>query len=85
MTSSRYRAEITGLRGVAILAVFVNHLNPIILNSGFLGVDIFFTISGFVIPYLLSLHVLLVLSNFAFSFSNVESDVFYLHCFSAFY
>ena len=42
MTSSRYRAEITGLRGVAILAVFVNHLNPIILNSGFLGVDIFY-------------------------------------------
>ena len=69
MTSSRYRAEITGLRGVAILAVFVNHLNPIILNSGFLGVDIFFTISGFVIPLSLESTRPTSLIKFCFSFS----------------
>jgi len=40
---------VQGLRGVAILAVVINHLNPNFLPGGYLGVDAFFVISGFVI------------------------------------
>lgn len=45
----RYRPEIDGLRALAVLAVIVNHLSPQWLPGGFLGVDIFFVISGYVI------------------------------------
>ena len=44
-----YRPEIDGLRGLAVLAVVINHLNHSWLEGGFLGVDIFFVISGYVI------------------------------------
>jgi peptidoglycan/LPS O-acetylase OafA/YrhL len=46
---SGYRPEIDGLRALAVLAVIVNHLDAALLPSGFLGVDIFFVISGYVI------------------------------------
>ncbi|MFN5696030.1 MAG: acyltransferase family protein, partial [Cyanobacteriota bacterium] len=45
----RYRPEIDALRGVAVLAVLVFHLNPHWLAGGFVGVDIFFVISGYVV------------------------------------
>ena len=48
-TSSRYRPEIDGLRAFAVVAVIINHFNKDILPGGYLGVDIFFVISGFVI------------------------------------
>jgi peptidoglycan/LPS O-acetylase OafA/YrhL len=44
-----YRKDIDGLRGVAVLAVIANHLPQEYLASGYLGVDVFFVISGFVI------------------------------------
>jgi len=44
-----YRPEIDGLRAVAVLGVIVHHLNTRLLPGGYLGVDIFFVISGFVI------------------------------------
>ena len=47
--ATRYRPEIDGLRGLAVLVVVINHFNKNILSSGYLGVDIFFVISGFVI------------------------------------
>ena len=46
---SRYRPEIDGLRAFAIVTVIINHFNKDILPGGYLGVDIFFVISGFVI------------------------------------
>jgi len=46
---SKYRPEIDGLRAFAVIAVIINHFNKDILPSGYLGVDIFFVISGFVI------------------------------------
>ena len=48
-TSSRYRPEIDGLRAFAVVTVIINHFNKDILPGGYLGVDIFFVISGFVI------------------------------------
>ena len=48
-TKSRYRPEIDGLRAFAVFAVIINHFNKEILPNGYLGVDIFFVISGFVI------------------------------------
>lgn len=47
-----YRPSLDGLRGVAISCVFIRHLE-IGLPLGFLGVDIFFVLSGFLITTLL--------------------------------
>ncbi len=52
--SSSYRAEIQGLRAIAVTAVIINHFNSELMPSGYLGVDIFFVISGFVITASLS-------------------------------
>ena len=46
---NRYRPEIDGLRAFAVVAVIIYHFNKEILPHGYLGVDIFFVISGFVI------------------------------------
>ncbi len=48
-SKSRYRPEIDGLRAFAVVSVIINHFNKVILPGGYLGVDIFFVISGFVI------------------------------------
>jgi peptidoglycan/LPS O-acetylase OafA/YrhL len=45
----RYRPEIDGLRALAVIAVLINHLNGEWLKGGYLGVDIFFVISGYVV------------------------------------
>lgn len=46
---SGYSPEIDGLRALAVISVIVNHVNKDLLPSGYLGVDIFFVISGYVI------------------------------------
>jgi peptidoglycan/LPS O-acetylase OafA/YrhL len=65
-----YRADIDGLRAIAILAVVVFHAFPSSLTGGFVGVDVFFVISG----YLISGIIFRGLRDGTFSFAE-----FYAH------
>ena len=63
---ANYRADIDGLRAVAILLVLWFHAFPDALPGGFVGVDVFFVISGFLITGI----VLRGLDKQAFSFAH---------------
>ena len=50
----KYRADIDGLRAVAIVAIVLYHADVSSLPGGFIGVDVFFVISGYLITKLLA-------------------------------
>lgn len=58
----KYRPDIDGLRAIAVLAVVGFHAFPNLLKGGFIGVDIFFVISGFLISTII--------------FASLEQDTF---------
>jgi peptidoglycan/LPS O-acetylase OafA/YrhL len=47
--STTFRADIQGLRAIAIILVIALHMNLVGFGAGFIGVDMFFAISGYVI------------------------------------
>lgn len=53
----KYRPEIDGLRAIAVLGVLASHLGVPNLQGGFVGVDIFFVISGFLITRMISAEI----------------------------
>jgi peptidoglycan/LPS O-acetylase OafA/YrhL len=62
LTHPKYRPDIDGLRAIAILAVVIFHAFPNKMPGGFIGVDIFFVISGYLISTII--------------FSSLERDRF---------
>lgn len=66
MSNIKYRADIDGLRTIAVLMVILFHMNADWIPGGFIGVDIFFVISGYIITSAIYPRIL----NEEFSFNH---------------
>ena len=65
----KYRSDIDGLRAIAVLTVVLFHAFPEWISGGFIGVDIFFVISGYLISSMLFENI----DNGTFSFYDFYS------------
>ncbi len=63
ISAAEYRPDIDGLRALAVLSVLLFHAFPSLLPGGFVGVDVFFVISG----YLISRHIYSELESGSFT------------------
>ena len=63
----KYRPDLDGIRALAVLSVIVFHIDPQWLPGGFLGVDMFFVLSGYLITTIISREI----RDGSFSFSRV--------------
>lgn len=61
-----YRCDIDGLRAFAVTSVLIFHAFPSLIPGGFVGVDVFFVISGFLISGI----IFKELETGSFSFAN---------------
>lgn len=66
LSHPKYRPDIDGLRAIAVLAVVAFHAFPFWISGGFIGVDVFFVISG----YLISTIIFESLEKGTFSFAE---------------
>jgi peptidoglycan/LPS O-acetylase OafA/YrhL len=64
LNSLNYRPDFDGLRAIAVLAVLAFHGFPNLIKGGFLGVDVFFVLSG----YLISLNIFQRINKGTFNF-----------------
>ena len=53
-TSIQFRPDIEGLRAIAVFLVVLRHAGLSFLQGGFIGVDVFFVLSGYLITSLLT-------------------------------
>jgi peptidoglycan/LPS O-acetylase OafA/YrhL len=66
MELTKYRADIDGLRAIAVMAVVLHHLSAPLVPGGYVGVDVFFVISGYLITNIISREI----AEGKFTFSN---------------
>lgn len=64
LSHPKYRPDIDGLRALAVLSVVCFHAFPNLISGGFIGVDVFFVISGYLISTII--------------FENLDKDTFSL-------
>jgi peptidoglycan/LPS O-acetylase OafA/YrhL len=69
LSHPKYRPDIDGLRAIAVLSVVAFHAFPSLVSGGFIGVDVFFVISG----YLISAIIFENLDKGTFTFSEFYS------------
>jgi peptidoglycan/LPS O-acetylase OafA/YrhL len=69
LESKQYRPSIDGLRAIAVIAVVAYHAFPKLVPGGFVGIDIFFVISG----YLITGIIIRNLASGSFSFADFYS------------
>ncbi len=73
---STYRPDIDGLRAIAVLSVVAFHYFPEVAKGGFVGVDVFFVISGFLISTIILENLYKDSFNFVWFYSRRIRRIF---------